>query len=54
MELFAHVTPKSAKNFPIPVSWEKGIGIFGKPLHHYKGSKLHRKNREFRCQGSYT
>ncbi|XP_015875370.1 peptidyl-prolyl cis-trans isomerase CYP19-3 [Ziziphus jujuba] len=50
MELFADVTPKTAENFRVLCTGEKGIGISGKPL-HYKGSTFHRIIPNFMCQG---
>ena len=50
MELFADVTPKTAENFRVLCTGEKGIGMSGKPL-HYKGSAFHRIIPNFMCQG---
>ncbi|XP_047323530.1 peptidyl-prolyl cis-trans isomerase CYP19-3-like [Impatiens glandulifera] len=50
MELFADTTPKTAENFRVLCTGEKGIGSAGKPL-HYKGSTFHRIIPNFMCQG---
>ncbi|GAU13572.1 hypothetical protein TSUD_346760 [Trifolium subterraneum] len=50
MELFADAVPKTAENFRVLCTGEKGIGQCGKPL-HYKGSGFHRIIPEFMCQG---
>ncbi|KAL2558003.1 Peptidyl-prolyl cis-trans isomerase CYP19-3 [Forsythia ovata] len=50
MELFADTTPKTAENFRVLCTGEKGIGASGKPL-HYKGSIFHRIIPNFMCQG---
>lgn len=41
IELFADIVPKTAENFRLLCTGEKGLGERGKPL-HYKGSTFHR------------
>ncbi|KAH6763768.1 rotamase CYP 3 [Perilla frutescens var. frutescens] len=50
MELFADTTPRTAENFRVLCTGEKGVGRSGKPL-HYKGSTFHRVIPGFMCQG---
>ncbi|TXG63727.1 hypothetical protein EZV62_010721 [Acer yangbiense] len=51
IELFADVVPKTAENFRVLCTGEKGIGkSTGKPL-HYKGSMFHRIITGFMAQG---
>ena len=50
IELFADAAPKTAENFRVLCTGEKGVGKKGKPL-HYKGSGFHRIIPQFMCQG---
>ncbi|XP_074316778.1 peptidyl-prolyl cis-trans isomerase CYP63-like [Silene latifolia] len=51
IELFADVVPKTAENFRVLCTGEKGVGLTtGKPL-HYKGSNFHRIINKFMAQG---
>ncbi|XP_026328109.1 peptidyl-prolyl cis-trans isomerase D isoform X2 [Hyposmocoma kahamanoa] len=50
IELRSDVVPKTAENFRALCTGEKGIGIFGQPL-HYKGSKFHKAITQFMVQG---
>lgn len=50
-EIFADVVPKTAENFRVLCTGEKGIGnSTGKPL-HYKGCPFHRIIKKFMVQG---
>lgn len=50
-EIFADVVPKTAENFRVLCTGEKGIGTStGKPL-HYKGCPFHRIIKKFMVQG---
>lgn len=50
IELRSDVVPKTAENFRVLCTGEKGLGKFGKPL-HYKGTKFHKVQRMFMAQG---
>ncbi|KAH9610409.1 hypothetical protein KSS87_010275 [Heliosperma pusillum] len=51
VQLFADVVPKTAENFRVLCTGEKGVGVTtGKPL-HYKGSSFHRIINKFMAQG---
>ncbi|KNA08702.1 hypothetical protein SOVF_160300 [Spinacia oleracea] len=51
IELFADVVPKTAENFRVLCTGEKGVGATtGKPL-HFKGSNFHRIIQGFMAQG---
>lgn len=41
IELFKNLVPKTAENFRVLCTGERGIASCGKPL-HYKGTKLFR------------
>lgn len=53
MELFAHVTPKTAENFRVLCTGENKTGCVTKPdvPLHYKGSMFHRVIKDFMIQG---
>lgn len=50
MELFKSVVPKTAENFRVLCTGERGEGDSGKPL-HYKNSIFHRNIKDFMLQG---
>ncbi|KAK8821976.1 hypothetical protein WA538_000073 [Blastocystis sp. DL] len=50
MGLFGKIAPKTAHNFRLLCTGEKGIGKHGKPL-HYKGTPFHRIIPRFMIQG---
>ncbi|XP_072945282.1 peptidyl-prolyl cis-trans isomerase D [Epargyreus clarus] len=50
IELRADVVPKTAENFRALCTGEKGIGVYGKPL-HYKGVRFHKAMSLFMVQG---
>ncbi|XP_010679137.2 peptidyl-prolyl cis-trans isomerase CYP63 isoform X1 [Beta vulgaris subsp. vulgaris] len=51
IELFADVVPKTAENFRVLCTGEKGVGATtGKPL-HFKGTNFHRIIKGFMAQG---
>ncbi|CAG5102164.1 Similar to Ppid: Peptidyl-prolyl cis-trans isomerase D (Mus musculus) [Cotesia congregata] len=50
IELFKHITPRTAENFRALCTGEKGIGINGKKL-CYKGSVFHKIVPQFMIQG---
>eukprot|EP00931_Biecheleriopsis_adriatica_P105407 TRINITY_DN79971_c0_g1_i1.p1 TRINITY_DN79971_c0_g1~~TRINITY_DN79971_c0_g1_i1.p1 ORF type:complete len:392 (+),score=75.25 TRINITY_DN79971_c0_g1_i1:50-1177(+) len=49
-ELFSDLVPKTAENFRLLCTGEKGLGEHGKPL-HYKGNAFHRVVPGFAIQG---
>ena len=50
MQIYKDVTPKTAENFRLLCTGEKGVGKEGKPL-HYKGCNFHRIISGFMLQG---
>ncbi|CAH2088267.1 unnamed protein product [Euphydryas editha] len=50
IELRYDVVPKTAENFRALCTGEKGIGVFGKPL-HFKGVRFHKAISQFMVQG---
>ncbi|XP_045453421.1 peptidyl-prolyl cis-trans isomerase D [Melitaea cinxia] len=50
IELRSDVVPKTAENFRALCTGEKGIGVFGKPL-HFKGVRFHKAISQFMVQG---
>jgi len=49
-ELYSDIVPRTAENFRLLCTGEKGLGIAGKPL-HYKGCPFHRVVPGFALQG---
>jgi cyclophilin family peptidyl-prolyl cis-trans isomerase len=50
IELFKDIVPKTAENFRVLCTGEKGIGTSGNPL-HFKGSLFHRVMPMYMIQG---
>ncbi|XP_047538978.1 peptidyl-prolyl cis-trans isomerase D isoform X1 [Vanessa atalanta] len=50
IELRRDVVPKTAENFRALCTGEKGVGVFGKPL-HFKGVRFHKAISQFMVQG---
>ncbi|XP_069362101.1 LOW QUALITY PROTEIN: peptidyl-prolyl cis-trans isomerase D-like [Maniola hyperantus] len=50
IELRSDVAPRTAENFRALCTGEKGIGVFGKPL-HFKGCRFHKAISQFMLQG---